>query len=162
MSLLVRKINRAKWPKDDIEDNPEVSADAITHCLRTISNTLSVWQINNEHDLEKAVLAIVTTLDHLETIDIVILEAKYLNDYNIGIVATPGETPIEDLAEIHRDLAELTYSKLGTLKNHIVERIRANFFKRYTRTKVKKFIQTAIEEGKLELKDLKESVREKI
>jgi len=162
MSLLIRKINKAKWIQGDIENDSDVSADAITNCLRTTKNTLSVWQIKTEEDLDKAVLAIVSNQDHLEAIDVVILEEKSINDYNISIVATPGETPVEELTESHRDLAELTYSKLGTIKDHIVERIRTDKLKRYTRGSIKKLIQNAIDEKKIELNDLKESVRKKI
>jgi len=162
MSLLIRKINKAKWYQVDIENDSDVSADAITNCLRTIENTLSVWHINSEEDLDKAILALVSNQDHLETIDIVILEESSIQNYNISIVATPGETPIEELAKIHRHLVELTFSKIGAIKDHIVERIRTEHLKRYTKGTLKKLIQAAIEEEKIELDDLKKSVREKI
>lgn len=162
MSLLIRKINKAKWYQVDIENDSDVSADAITNCLKTTKNTLSVWYISSEEDLNNAVLALVSNLDHLETIDIVILEESLLENYNIRIVATPGETSIEELAKTHRDLAELTFSKIGTIKDHIVERIRTEHLKRYTKGSLKKLIQVAIKEGKLKLDDLKESVRENI
>ncbi len=162
MSLLIRKINKAKWIQGDIENDSDVSADAITNCLRTTGNTLSVWQINTEDDLDSAVLALVSNQDHLEAIDVVILEEESINRYNIRIMVTPGKTPIEELSETHRDLADLTYSKLGTIKDHIVERIRTDNLKRYTRGTIKKLIQKAIEDGKIELSDLKESIREKI
>lgn len=45
MTLLVRKINRAKWMQNDILSEQDVSADAITICMKTVGNTLSVWQI---------------------------------------------------------------------------------------------------------------------
>ena len=162
MSLLIRKVNKAKWVQGDIENDSDVSADAITSCLRTTKNTLSVWQINTEDDLDNAILALVSNQDHLEAIDVVILEEESISKYNIKIIATPGETPIAGLSQTHRDLAELTYSKLGNIKDHIVERIRTDQLKRYTRGAIKKLILTAIEEGKIELTDLKESIRQKI
>lgn len=162
MSLLIRKVNKAKWVQSDIENDSDVSADAITNCLRTTRNTLSVWQINTEDDLDNAILALVSNQDHLEAIDVVILEEESIRQYNIRIVTTPGETPIAELSQTHRDLADLTYSKLGIIKDHIVDRIRTNYLKRYTRGTIKKLLLAAIEEGKIELADLKESIRYKI
>jgi hypothetical protein len=162
MSLLIRKINKAKWYQVDIENDSDVSADAITNCLKTTKNTLSVWCISCEEDLDNAVLALVSNQDNLETIDIVILEESLLDGYNIRIVATQGETPIEELAKTHRDIADLTFSKIGIIKDHIVERIRTKHLRRYTKGTLKKLIKDAIEDGKLKLEDLKESVQKNI
>ncbi len=160
--LLVRKISKSKWFQIDIRKDNDVSADAITNCLKTTNNTLSVWSIENEDDIEKAILAIASNLDHIETIDIVILNDEVLQESGIKIITSKGNTPIESLKEIHRDLSELTFSKLGNVKDHIVERIRNDKLRRFTKGKLKKILRDAIEKGFLELDDLNESVRNKI
>lgn len=163
MSYLVRKINKAKWHQIDIENDNDVSADAITSCLRTRSNSLSVWKISNESDLDLAVLALVSNQDHLESIDIVILEQDTLeNKYNINVVASPGVTPIHSMANDHRDLTDLRFSSLESMKNHIVERIRDNKIKRYTRGNLKELLKNAIKDGIVKFEDLKDSVRDKL
>jgi hypothetical protein len=162
MSLLIRKINKAKWFQIDILNDSDVSADAITNCLKTSKNTLSVWNIQEESDLDNAILAIVATQDHLDTIDIVILEHTSLIEYNIKIVASPGDTPIKTLIDTHRDLEGLTFSKLGIVKDYIVERIRKDKLKRYTVASLKKLLKSAIENGLIKREDLKETMREKI
>jgi|SRR5690554_2767939 len=162
MSFLVRKINKAKWYQIDIMESDEVSADAITNCLKTTKNTLSVWHIETEDDLEKAVLAIVANQDHLDTIDVVILDEPSLTNYNLNIVASPGETPVKSLIEAHRDIAELSFTKLGQVKEHIVQRIRNQKLKRYTVSSLKKILTNAINEGLLKKEDLNESIRQKI
>ena len=58
MSLLVRKINRAKWLQTDIAHGDDISADAITNCMKTTSNRLSVWEVESEARIEEAALAI--------------------------------------------------------------------------------------------------------
>ncbi|MBK9356786.1 MAG: hypothetical protein IPN08_05225 [Bacteroidales bacterium] len=45
---------------DNIEDN-DVSADAITNCLKTNSNDLSVWKITSIEELNTAILAFLVT-----------------------------------------------------------------------------------------------------
>lgn len=162
MPFLVRKINKAKWFQLDIHQSNEVSADAITNCLKTTKNTLSVWHIESEDDLDNAVLAIVANQEHLDTIDIVILDESSLNDYNLNIVASPGETPVTSLINAHRDIAELTFTKLGQVKEHIVERIRNNKLKRYTVASLKKILLDAIENGIVQRNDLKETLLSKL
>ena len=162
MSLLVRKINKAKWLQVDISTTDDVSADAITNCLKTTKNTLSVWKIDTEEDLEQAVIALVANQDHLDTIDVVILQEDSLNEYNLNIVASPGDTPVESLVEAHRDIADLTFSRLGSVKDYIVERIRNEHIKRFTVGNLKKLIKKSIEDGLLKKEDLKESIQKKI
>lgn len=162
MSFLVRKINKAKWFQIDVMQSDDISADAITNCLKTSKNTLSVWHIETEEDLDKAVLAIVANQEHLDTIDVVILDEPSLNNYNLNIVASPGDTPVASLIEAHRDIAELTFTKIGQVKDHIVQRIRNQKLKRYTVSSLKKILTNAINEGLLQKEDLNESIRNKI
>lgn len=162
MPFLIRKINKAKWFQIDVTQDSDVSADAITNCLRTSKNTLSVWHIENEGDLENAILAIVSGQEHLETIDIVILEQHSLEKYNINIVASPGDTPISKLVGAHRDLTDLTYSKMGIIKDCIIERIKNDKMKRYTAASLKKILKDAIEKGLIKQEDLNLSIRGKL
>jgi len=159
---LIRKINKAKWFQIDIFNDDDVSADAITNCLKTTKNTLSVWNIESEDDVDKAVLAIVSSQDHIETIDVVILNTEKIKEYEINIIASSGNTPIEEYKNLHRDLAELTFSKLGKIKDHIVERIRNDKIKRYTKGKLKKMLLEAIDCGKIKLDDLNDSIQNKL
>lgn len=159
---LIRKINKAKWFQVNIMNDSNVSADAITNCLKTTGNTLSVWNIENEDDIEKALLAIASSLEHIETIDVVILNTDTLREYDINIVTSSGNTPIESLREIHRDLSGLTFSKLGQIKDHIVERIRNDKLKRYTKVQLKKLLLDAIDKEVLKIEDLNDSVRNKL
>lgn len=159
---LVRKVNKAKWFQIDILNNSDVTADAITNCLKTTNNTLSVWSIKEENDVNNAVLAISSGLDHIETIDVVILEKETIEKHKIKIVVSNGNTPISTFVNSHRDLSNLTFTKLGFIKDHIVERIRENKLKRFTKGTLIKMLKQAIDDGILQLIDLKESIREKI
>jgi hypothetical protein len=49
--MLIRKIDKGKWISHDTVIEPP-SADALTKDLPTRGNTLSVWYINNETELE--------------------------------------------------------------------------------------------------------------
>ena len=97
MSLLVRKIEKGKWLQNDILNGQEISADAITNCMKTIRNTLSTWHIANEEQIDDAVLAIVSAHQHLDTIDVVYISQDKLNKFGISMKNTPGQTPVDDL-----------------------------------------------------------------
>ncbi len=161
-SLLVRKINKAKWFQKNILEEDIVSADAITNCLKTSRNTLSVWKIESEQELDMAVLALASKQEHLDAIDVVILEESTVSSLKIEIIATPGDTPVSDLVDTHRDLSDLDYDKLGCISSHIVERVRADKLKRYTKSALKTLLKNAIEEGLLRSEDLQESVLKKM
>ena len=68
MPLLVRKINKAKWQQIDLTISNDASGDAITNCLKTKSNTLSVWMIDSENQIDDAFLALLANQDRIETI----------------------------------------------------------------------------------------------
>lgn len=158
----VRKLNRAKWFQIDVFNDSDVTADTITNCLQTKGNALSVWQIHSENDLNDAVLAIISNQDHIESLDVVILNVETIENYNIQIVASDGITPVEFMINSHRNLSELTYLKLGFIKDHIIERIRDDKMKRFTKFELLKILKKAIADGILKMEDLKADVRKKV
>ena len=161
MQLFVRKINRSKWNSSD--DNVfNLPSDAITSCTRTSRNTLSVWKITSENDLDEAVLALASNFQKLEAIDVVILDGDYLVKATIEQEQTNGITPVTDLIEYHYDLKNLNYYKIGLVAEHIIKRIRLNKVKRYTITELKELLKKAIEQDRLKIEDLNESVAELI
>src|SRR6056297_3423172 len=109
MLLLVRKINRNKWPKNGENEVFELSSDAITGCLRSSRNTISVWKIESEDDLEEATLALAAAGKRLDTFDVVILNGDKLSDLEIQMEQTDGRTVVSDLVNNHFDLKSLNY-----------------------------------------------------
>ena len=142
MGLLVRKINRSKWPQEDEKNVFKVASDAITICLKSCGNTLSVWEIDNEQNLDEAVLALASGFQHLESIDVVMLESDRLQA-EIKSKQTKGQTPVKDL-------------------EHIIEKLRQKKIKRYTISDLKKILNTAIATGRLKREDLNASVANKL
>jgi hypothetical protein len=161
MPYFVRKISMVKWiPEENIADNPfDVSADAITADLRTKSNTLSVWQIENENNIEDAVLAIVSGFDKIDTFDVVWIEKEELDKRGIKFVQSPGDTPISHLVDTHIDLSFLNYYCVGLVAESIIDTIKSKRFKRYYKVDTKKLLKDAISNGILNINDLKEKIR---
>ena len=162
MSLLMRKIDKSRWLQTDIRKGEDISADAITNCMKTRQNIFSVWEIKNEAEIEEAVLAIVSNSQHLETIDVVLMDSKYLGEKGILSRRSSGVTPVMDLRDRHLDLLHLSYKKLGIIAYHIVDKFINNKVKRYTKGHLKAILIEAIKNSRLKLEDLSDTIQKKL
>jgi hypothetical protein len=165
MVFLVRKIDGAKWRQNDIENGSEASADAITgSSLRTLSNALSVWMIHDETEasINEAFLAIGSFSDHMDTFEIALLPETQLTHAGLSIVETDGETLIGDLVKTHRDIVDLNYSKIGSLKNIIIDSFREGRVKKIRRQQLKTLLEGAIRSGRIQKDALKDDVKKNI
>jgi hypothetical protein len=148
MPLLVRRISRAKW--DNIQDN-DVCADAITNCLKTFNNDLSVWRITTEDDLNEAILALITgsRQTQLSTLHYVLIEENLVINTGLSLRESNGDTVVSELINKHRDIENLTYIKLGKVKDLIINAINTNSTNFITKRQLKEVLVNAINEGKL-------------
>lgn len=157
MSIVVRRINRAKWQQILDENNiTDSSADAITNCLKTTKNDLSVWKIDSIDELNIAILALITGSQQtkLSKIDYVYFEENDLHNKGLSLNQTIGDTVIDDYKNMHRDLSELTYSKLGIIKDLIIEFLSKNDENFMTKSDLKKLLKSAIDADIIRIKDL--------
>ena len=162
MRFLVRKIDIGKWLQTDIKRGEPPSADACTGCLRTQGNSLSVWAVQNEGDADEGVLAQATTFDHLDAIDVVLLEKGEVEAAKLKLAATRGRTAVADLADRHLDIVELNYGSLGAVAGLIIRRICDGAVKRYTKGDLVRLLKAAINTNRLNPADLKPSVLKKV
>ncbi len=125
MSLLVRKIELAKWKQNKIAEGEPPSADAITGCIRTSQNSLSVWHISDMEQLEDAVLAIASGLQKPDTLNFLVLDSSFLEESGLRIGDLKSvRTPYDAFKENHRDIIELDYCSLGTMANIIIDHVK--------------------------------------
>jgi hypothetical protein len=90
MPFFVRKIEGQKWLQNDICNGADASADAITGCLRTKSNTLSFWYVESDEQITDAILAIVSGFEKAETIDIIKIDPDCFTKNNLNIRKLTG------------------------------------------------------------------------
>ncbi|MBD3308640.1 hypothetical protein GF339_19680 [candidate division KSB3 bacterium] len=155
MEYLVRKVSRAKWavPSFGVNDS-EIAADAVKGCLRTSGNTLSFWQCNSEpEDVNEAVLALASSMERLDTFDVIVIPKNDLNDFSFE--ATLGNTPISDLRERHLDMIELTMGKLTEVARYVANSIRnENKCQRFRKKQLEGLVMKAVRDGRLRIEDL--------
>ncbi|MDF7822141.1 hypothetical protein P1X15_31290 [Runella sp. MFBS21] len=95
-SIFVRKYNRAKWEQNNREYHfEETPSDAITNCIKTSGNTLSVWEITDISQIDEAILAIASGMNNLDSIDIIFLDSDFFKTNNIQYEETEGRTPVK-------------------------------------------------------------------
>ncbi len=162
MSLLVRKIDKGKWLQTDIFNDEDVSADAITNCMKTTNNTLSTWHIENESELDNAVLAIISNHQHMDTIDVVWLNKENLHEQGISFKHTIGVTPVKSWSSRHVDIVDLNYRSLGRIASCVVKSFKETRVKRYTRGMLRKILKDAIESGHVDAGSLSPSLISKL
>lgn len=159
MALLVRKINRAKWKQNDILDGAQPSGDAVTHCLKTLNNTISVWTIDRIEDIANAVIAIAASLQRVETFDVVVLDEDELSENGIEMERTPGVTACTSMVKAHVDLCNVDYAKLGVIAQAIVRSFQAGSVVRFTRGNLLELLRKAVNGGQITSAELQEGVQ---
>ena len=161
MSKLVRKINRNNWP-EKLDDISAIGADAITQCLKTKANAMSVFQIPSEDQIDEVFLALASNAEHLETTDLVAMDKGHISGLGMSLIQTAGITPIDNLQKIHCDITELRYKTLGPIAYHVFECVRDDHWMRRTKGELKDIIRKAIAEKRLDPSTLKDGVKKDI
>ena len=162
--FLARKFTRAKWEPNQELSAGEISADAITADLRTKGNTLSFWQCGGgtKAEVENAALAIAAACQHVEKLDIVWVADDVLRIDGQSLRDTPGQTPVSDLVALHVDVCRLDYVRLGGVARRVIGAMTEQRWRRLTKRRVADILASAIRQGRVQLNDLHEGVREEI
>lgn len=164
MAFLVRKVARAKWP-EELCNTTDIPGDAIAD-LRTTNNTLSLWRIESEDELEKAALALSASskTERIENVSLVWIPEKDFEEKGLVLdKSSAGDTVISDLVNTHCDLCDLSYGSLGTVASTIMKGIlKEGHYKRYSKKEIKTFLVNAYLENKIEESKCKTSLIDEI
>ena len=114
-----------------MDDVFAIPSTVILSSFKNDDNTISVWEINSEEELDEAVLALTTCFKSLDTIDVVTLEEEYLDKVTVEYEYSDGLTPVKDLVHTHLNIKNLDYYKIGLISEYIIQRISLNKIKRY-------------------------------
>lgn len=160
MSFFVRKISIGKWRSDS--DEPVIKADALTSCLRTSGNTLSFWRIDDLAQIDEAKLAIAASNSNLDTFDIVVFSSEEMDAFGAPIKETKGDTACKDLADYHRDLAELNSDHLIRVSHAVLKKVQADSIERVTKPNLRTLMSAAAANDRLDLDRLSDSVKKQL
>lgn len=171
--IIVRKIQKGKWEdyctglksKNKIkqlfeEFMPNASADAITNCLRTTRNELSIW-IVEEDRINDALLAMSTgsEMNDVSSIEYISFNPSEFkkNGLSYKQSSSDANTAVVSLKDNHYDIDNLDYKKLGIIQKMIVRKIIKGDSVRVTKAKLFSIIEDAIDAGVIDYSSLSES-----
>lgn len=154
MSYLIRKITRSKWKDCDTNLETALSADAITNCLKTTGNTLSVWYAKDDDDIIKAKIALLASLEKVDTIHIVILNLDEVVKNELIIEETDGKTAAKLLVNLHRDISKLSIDELKKVASLVRKNIVDGKCERINERTFKQILNDAVSSNLIDKLDL--------
>ncbi len=123
MTLILRKVKKPRWLKDDENlrwlAREEPQADALRD-LETSGNKLSVWLVTDDKtNLNDVVVALIATGDLVSHFDYVLIDYNVLDRLGVRVENAEGETPHELANQWHVNLPELSAAKLLQLAREV-------------------------------------------
>lgn len=150
MAYLLRVIRKARWYRDENTawlGEGEFQADALAD-LETKGNALSLWFVADDRsNLEQVVSALASTRQRISNLDYALVDQKFIAENNLKLQSVISNSPYEQANTWHRDLVELSASKLCVLAKIIFE---YGEKKRYTEKDVLRLMARAIALGHID------------
>jgi hypothetical protein len=126
--LILRAIQKGRWrtavdaPELGWLPPGEVQAQALRD-LEPANNRLSVWHVEDDRsNLDRLLAVLASTRDALFSLDYALLDEAHLARLGIRTEGNPGESPDREAnLQWHRELVELSVSKIASLSSAILE-----------------------------------------
>lgn len=143
---------KAQWIQYYNLNLESVCSDIVTNCLRTTDNTLSLWKVSSEEEIEKAVIALSSRRDNVQKFDYILIPEDIMDEIGLILKDSDGKSPLKSFNDKHCDIIELNYSKMGIVVKLIQDLLKndENSIKRVHLSEVKKLLSDAISKEELD------------
>jgi hypothetical protein len=165
MDYLAQKFERPKWVVKEYLYPDKISACAVTYCLRAPDDCLSFWscELYQAQTIDDVILALASTMQELETIDIVLFRMDELASDRIEFAQqTDPRCPVADLSNRHFNALKLDLDKLASIAKRLAAKSRNNEDEhciRFTRSRVKEIVTDAVNAGRIDRARLHKNLR---
>lgn len=164
--MISRKYTQSKWVEVEFPDGTTLSSDALTGCLRTQDGKLSVWASgNSDEEKAEAVLAIATSGQHIESIDVLTLARSELAQMGYHLVESEegGRSAVSELNRRHVDICDLSARRLLDFAEFLAPRLQSRATcRRYTRSEVLQLIHRALQGNRVSFNALSSSMQKDV
>jgi len=152
VATVFRKLRQKRyWDGTSWLGPGETQADA-AKCLETIENKLSVFLLDDPDDqVGRVVAALAVTRDYLVNFDLAIAPADVLEHCGVRWNQAQGRTPDAQVNVWHKDLVDLTITKVACLANAI--RCEGKI-RRYSQKKVETVIRHSLDADYIVVRDI--------
>lgn len=160
MTRYLRVVRQRRWatfPDIDWIAPGETQADALLD-LQTRNNRLSVFRIDNDNDIQRVVVALAATRDHIANLDYAIFDDDELIAQGIDITQTVGETPDKTANILHCDIHNLTARQIELIARTIALADHTRIHSRDIQT----MLTDALQSGDLETDGIRPAVLNRI
>ena len=170
MAYYVRKIARSKWQETHLSSNEaqareevkRVKADAITNCIKTSDNKLSLWRVDDKKDSIDDIVPLIIGFERPDTCDVVYISEEVFSEEQITLEQSSDDanTPIEELKQYHYNAIVKDYEGLGKFAKVVLKSLDNQ--KRFKGKEVKTKLKDMLNNHEIEREMISEKLYEKL
>ena len=170
MAYYVRKISRSKWQENQLstdtkkalEEIKSVKADAITNCIKTTGNKLSLWKVEEKKDSIEDIVPLIIGFERPDTCDIIYISDQMFLEEGIALEQSSEDanTPLDELKQYHYNAVVNDYEGLGKLAKIVLKSL--NNHKRFKGKEVKTKLQEMLSNHEIEKEMISDKLYQKI
>ena len=170
MAYYVRKIARSKWQETHLSSNEaqareevkRVKADAITNCIKTSDNKLSLWRVDDKKDSIDDIVPLIIGFERPDTCDVVYISEEVFSEEQITLEQSSDDanTPIEELKQYHYNAIVKDYEGLGKFAKVVLKSL--DNHKRFKGREVKTKLKDMMNNHEIEREMISEKLYEKL
>lgn len=170
MAYYVRKISRSKWQESQLstdevkalEEVRSVKADAITNCIKTTGNKLSLWKVDEKRDVIEDIIPLILGFERPDTFDIIYISDEVFLQEGILLEQSSEDAnvPIESLKKYHYNAVVKDYEGLGKFAKVVLKSL--NNYKRFKGKEVKIKLKEMLINHEIEKEMISDKLYEKI
>lgn len=170
MAYYVRKISRSKWQENPLstdeskasQEVKNVAADAITNCIKTTGNKLSLWKVEEKRDSIEDIIPLIIGFERPDTCDIIYIDDRMFYEEGISLEQSSQDanTPIEDLKKFHYNAVVKDYDGLGKFAKVVLKSLSNH--KRFKGKEVKAKLQEMLNNHEISRDMISEKLYDKI
>ncbi|MEZ3460830.1 MAG: hypothetical protein K1W23_01430 [Lachnospiraceae bacterium] len=170
MAYYVRKISRSKWQEDPLSADEEkallevkkVAADAVTNCIKTTGNKLSLWRVEEKRDSIDDIIPLIVGFERPDTCDIIYISDEVFLQEGIVIEQSSEDanTPIEELKQYHYNAIVEDFEGLGKFARIVLRSL--DNHKRFKGKEVKTKLREMLDRQEIDREMISDKLYEKI
>lgn len=164
MAYYIRKISRAKWPKEEFVtgDLECVSADAITNCTKTTQNKLSLWRVDSPSNTVDDIVPLILGFEKLNNCDVIYISEQDLKDAGIKVEQSieDANVCIDNLKKNHYNAEIIDYYGLGKFAQVVLKSLGSH--RRYRDKEIKGKLNGMLANHEIESTMIASSLYEKL
>lgn len=170
MAYYVRKISRSKWQENQLstdtkkalEEIKSVKADAITNCIKTTGNKLSLWKVEEKKDSIEDIVPLLIGFERPDTCDIIYISDQMFLEEGIALEQSSEDanTPLDELKQYHYNAVVNDYEGLGKFAKIVLKSL--NNHKRFKGKEVKTKLQDMLSNHEIEKEMISDKLYQKI